>query len=172
MDTTILVTRWSKILLLAAIAFFFTLVVFNNLTDFNSNYVFVKHTLSMDTTFPGNQGMWRAITHPGIHLAFYLSIIAWESLNAILCWCGVIALFCARKASTLAFFHARRFGIIGLTSGLLLWLVAFLTIGAEWFLMWQSKEWNGQDPAFRMFMIEAAVLLLLQLPEPTTPASM
>jgi len=166
MDNTILISRWSKLLLLAAIALFFSLVVFNNVTDFNSNYEFVQHTLSMDTTFPGNKGLWRAITNPSLHLVFYLSIICWETFNAILCWAGVVALFRSLKASPATFIKARTIGIAALTAGMLLWLVAFLTIGGEWFLMWQSKNWNGQDPAFRMFMIEAAVLLLLQLPEP------
>ena len=36
---------------------------------------------------------------------------------------------------------------------------AFLTIGAEWFLMWQSKIWNGQEAAFRMFACVALILL-------------
>ncbi len=57
--------RSCKMLLLAAMAFFFTLVVFNNLTDFDSNYQFVRHVLMMDSTFPGNHGMWRAIRAPG-----------------------------------------------------------------------------------------------------------
>jgi predicted small integral membrane protein len=26
---------------------------------------------------------------------------------------------------------------------------AFLKVGAEWFLMWQSKSWNGQESTFR-----------------------
>jgi predicted small integral membrane protein len=41
------------------------------------------------------------------------------------------------------------------------WLVAFLVVGGEWFLMWQSKNWNGQDAAFRMFAIIGIALLFL-----------
>ena len=76
--------RTCKLLLLAAVAFFFTLVVFNNLTDFDSNYQFVRHVLMMDSTFPDNHGMWRAIRAPWVHITFYLGIIAWEIVNAIL----------------------------------------------------------------------------------------
>jgi predicted small integral membrane protein len=160
------VSRWTKILLLAAMAFFFTLVVFNNVTDFGSNYAFVRHTLSMDTTFPGNQGMWRAITNPTLQLVLYLAIIAWEAINMTLCWCGAIALWRALHAMPESFHHAKRIGILAVTSGMLMWFVAFTCVGAEWFLMWQSHQWNGQDPAFRMFITEAVVLLLLQMPEP------
>jgi predicted small integral membrane protein len=42
-----------------------------------------------------------------------------------------------------------------------MWLVAFLSVGGEWFLMWQSKTWNGQEAAFRMFTVVGIVLLLL-----------
>jgi predicted small integral membrane protein len=51
--------------------------------------------------------------------------------------------------------------IIALTVSLLQWLVAFLSVGGEWFLMWQSKSWNGQDAAFRMFTVIGIVLLFL-----------
>ena len=158
--------RWAKILLLAAVGLFFALVVFNNTTDFNSNYQFVRHVLMMDTTFPGNRGMWRAVTGPPIHLAFYLGIICWEAVNLLLCWAGALALFRARGGSGILFSRAKGIGILALTCGLLLWLVAFLSVGGEWFLMWQSKVWNGQEAAFRMFTVEALVLAVLLLPEP------
>ena len=167
MDTQTL-ARWSKILLLAAIALFFTVVVFNNVTDFNSNYQFVRHTLSMDTTFPGNHGMGRAITSPTLYLVFYLGIISWETLCGVLSWWGAIALFRALRASDAGFQQAKRVGIAAITAGLLMWLVAFECIGGEWFLMWQSRQWNGQEAGFRMFMMEAVVLLLLQMQEPGT----
>jgi predicted small integral membrane protein len=157
--------RWSKILLLSGVALFFTLVVFNNTTDFDSNYQFVHHVLSMDTTFPGNRGMWRAMDATAFHLAFYIGIICWEALNMMLCWTGATMLFRARHAPSGTFINAKRVGVLALTSGMMLWLVAFITIGGEWFLMWQSKSWNGQDAAFRMFTIEALILGLLLLPE-------
>ncbi|MGB8800917.1 MAG: DUF2165 family protein, partial [Candidatus Acidiferrales bacterium] len=55
--------------------------------------------------------------------------------------------------------------IAGLTLALLMWLVAFLTVGGEWFLMWQSRTWNGQEVAVRMFLVMGIVLLLLVMPD-------
>jgi predicted small integral membrane protein len=55
--------------------------------------------------------------------------------------------------------------IVALTLGCMLWLVAFLTIGAEWFLMWQSATWNGQQAAFRMFVVLGLVLIYISMPE-------
>ena len=54
---------------------------------------------------------------------------------------------------------------MALTISLLMWLVAFLTVGAEWFLMWQSRTWNGQEAAFRMFAVVSLVLLILLQPD-------
>ncbi len=160
------VARLAKVLLLAAMGFFFTLVVLNNTTDFDSNYQFVRHVLMMDSTFAGNRGMWRAIHLPTVHLLLYVSIIVWEALNAVLCWWGALALLRALRAPVAEFQQAKRVGVAALTAGMLLWFVAFLSVGAEWFLMWQSKLWNGQDAAFRMFACEGIVLLILMMAEP------
>jgi predicted small integral membrane protein len=87
-----MITRLAKTLLLAGVALFYTLVVFNNLTDFNSNYQFVRHVLSMDTTFPGNQRPLARAASPAWHSAFYIGIIAWEIATTILLWWGVAKL--------------------------------------------------------------------------------
>lgn len=163
-----MITRCAKLLLVAGIAILYSLVVFNNLTDFNSNYQFVRHVLAMDTTFPGNHGLWRAITSPTIDLVFYFSIIAWEIVTTILLWWAVAALFRAIRESAAAFHASKRVAIMALTLSLLMWLVAFLSVGAEWFLMWQSHTWNGQEAAFRMFLVVGIVLLLLIQPETET----
>ncbi len=42
-----------------------------------------------------------------------------------------------------------------------MWLMAFLSVGAEWFLMWQSKDWNGQEAAFRLFTVVGIILIFL-----------
>jgi predicted small integral membrane protein len=157
--------RVAKTLLVFGVAFFYLFVVLNNLTDYNSNYQFVRHVLMMDSTFPGNHGMWRAINSPAVHTAFYLSIITWESLTMILCWVGAVKLASALSGTAANFHAAKRVAIIALTVSLLMWLVAFLSVGAEWFLMWQSRTWNGQDAAFRMFTVVGIVLVLLALPE-------
>ena len=162
--------RTIKFLLVFGVAFFYTLVVFNNITDYDSNYQFVRHTLMMDSTFPGNQGMWRAINRPLIHTVFFLSIIAWETITMVLCWWGGIRMVRARSKSAALFQESKHLSIAALTLGLLMWLVAFLTVGAEWFLMWQSRSWNGQDAAFRMFTVVGIVLLVVVQQETADPS--
>ena len=161
-------TRWAKLLLLAGIATFYTLVVLGNLTDFNSNYEFVRHVLLMDSTFPGNHEMVRAIHSPAIHLAFYWSIILWEMASTVFTWWGAFNLFRALRQPAQLFNAKKRIAIAALTISMLMWLVAFIEVGGEWFMMWQSKIWNGQEEAFRMFVLIGLVLLLLLQPDTDT----
>ena len=157
--------RTCKMLLVFAIAIFYSFVVLNNTTDYDSDYPFVRHVLMMDSTFSGNRGMWRAINTPVLHTMFYMSIIAWEIVTMALCWWGGIRMARALKGSVAEFHQAKRVGIVALTVSLLMWLLAFLSVGGEWFLMWQSKNWNGQDAAFRMFTVVGIVLLLVAQPD-------
>ena len=160
-----MILRLTKIALVAAVAFFYTLVVFNNLTDYRSNYQFVQHVLSMDTTFPGNRGMWRALHQPLLQTIFYNGIIGWEGVTMLLTWMGGFQLMLRVRKPAVDFNAAKRLSIVALTTGMLLWFVAFISVGGEWFLMWQSKLWNGQEEAFRMFTILGIVLALLVLPD-------
>jgi predicted small integral membrane protein len=96
--------RWAKILLLATIALFFTLVAFTNVTDFDTNYQFVRHVLAMDTTFPDSHTTWRAIHSPAIHLAFYIVIILWETVATWrVCLKSVMGRACALPIITAPF---------------------------------------------------------------------
>lgn len=162
--------RIPKVFLVAGVAFYYTLVVLNNCTDYGTNYQFVRHVMLMDTTFPGNHGMWRAIHSSLFQKVFYDGIIVWESITMILCWVGSVRMVRKLRGSAAAFQEAGRMAVAGLTAGLLMWLIAFLSVGGEWFLMWQSATWNGQGAAFRMFTVTGIVLLLLALPEHEIPA--
>lgn len=157
-----LVVRYSKILLLAAIALFATLVAFGNITDYGSNFAFVQHVFMMDTIFPDATIKYRAIESPFLHHAGYIFIIALETLTAILCWIGAARLLCRVKVSSgREFNRAKCLGIAGLTLGFLVWQIGFMSVGGEWFGMWMSKQWNGVPDAFRFFITIGVVLLYL-----------
>src|SRR5215469_8784122 len=152
--------RLAKIALIFGIAIYYTIVVLNNLADHDSNLQVVRHVLLMDTTFPGNRGMWRALRNPRWHVLFFLAIVVWEVLTGFLCWWGGFRLARAVRGS------AASLAVAALASGLLMWLLAFLAVGGEWFLMWQSTTWNGQAAGFRMFTVPGIVLLIVVHPEP------
>ena len=79
-----IVARAAKAATVAAIALFATLVAFGNLTDYDTNFAFVQHVLSMDTIFPFSTIKYRAITSPALHHLAYALIIAAEALTALL----------------------------------------------------------------------------------------
>jgi predicted small integral membrane protein len=160
-----MILRLAKITLIFAVALFYTLVVFNNLTDYDANYQFVRHVLMMDTTFPSAYARARALNSAVGHEVFYVSIIGWEAFTMIFCGWGGLRLAKAFKRPAGEFHQAKRLAIVGLTLGLAMWLVAFLSVGGEWFMMWQSKTWNGQEAAFRMFAVLGIVLLLVAQPD-------
>ena len=91
--------------------------------------------------------------------------IAWEIVTMILLWCGVVNLARALRLPAQEFNKAKRIPILALTLSLLMWLVAFLSVGAEWFLMWQSHTCNGQEAAFRNFAVIGIVLLFVAQPD-------
>jgi predicted small integral membrane protein len=157
--------RAAKAASVAAIALFASLVTFGNLTDYNTNFVFVEHVMSMDTIFPFSTIKYRAITSPALHQAAYALIIAAEALIAVLCWIGAVLLVWRLRADAKAFHRAKGFAVAGLTLGFLLWQVGFMSIGGEWFGMWQSQQWNGVPSAFRFLMTIIAVLILVALPD-------
>jgi predicted small integral membrane protein len=157
--------RASKALLLLALAFYYALVLFNNTNDYHSNLTFVQHVLSMDTTFPGNNGMWRAIRSPSVVMAFFVSIVIWETTTAALLLFAGFRLLSNLRSDAAAFNAAKKPAVVALTLSLLMWLTAFLSVGSEWFLMWQSKQWSGQEAASRMFTVAGIILLYLVMPD-------
>ncbi len=157
------VLRWIKILLVATAALYFTLIALNNLLDYNTNFQFVKHVLLMDTTFPDNPLQWRAFESSTIWHVFYWIIIIWEIITAVFLWTGTAVMIKNRKARDSVFNKSKKYSILGMGIGLLLWFFAFVTIGGEWFTMWQSSTWNGLDAAFRMFGIMGIVFVVLIL---------
>jgi predicted small integral membrane protein len=160
-----IVLRATKVALVGAIALFATTVTFGNLTDYNTNFVFVEHVLSMDTIYPFSTIKYRAITDPVLHHAAYAVIIAVEATVAVLCWIGSIMLARQLRADAELFNKAKTFAILGLALGFLLWQVGFMSIAGEWFGMWQSQQWNGVPSAFRIVTTIIAVLILVAMPD-------
>ncbi len=164
-----LMTRCAKVAVTAALALFAALVSFNNLTDYGSNFAFVRHVLAMDTIFAGSQARWRAIDTPALWHAAYVLIITLEALTASLLAWGAIAMWRARRASAQAFARARQWAMAGALTGFLLWFAGFMVVGGEWFLMWQSREWNGQTAAFRLHITLLVLMVFLNQPDAELP---
>jgi predicted small integral membrane protein len=160
-----LVIRLAKIVMVAALAAFAFIVTYDNVADYGSNYDFARHVLSMDTTFPGNALMDRAVTDPRLWKAAYAAIIAAEGLTCLLLSIGAVMLLTRLRATADAFNRAKVWPVAGLTAGFCLWFFGFQVVAGEYLAMWQSRTWNGQEAAFRFTMVILGVLIFVSLPD-------
>ena len=136
---------------------YFTFVSFENVVNYDVNFGYVKHVLSMDTTF--GVSTWKAIGdgNLGLFHITHILIIVVEITSASLCWLGFAQMIKKFKSN---FNQAKQYGILGIGTGMFLF-VLFLVIGGEWFLMWQSSLWNAQDTAYHMITVLGVMLLIL-----------
>jgi predicted small integral membrane protein len=158
--------RVAKVVMVASIALFAFVVTFDNVTDYGANFQFVRHVLSMDTTFPDSPLAYRAITDPALwHLA-YGAIILGEGLTSAAFAAAAAELARNLRGDAARFRLAKRFVYVGAGLGFLVWFFGFMVIGGEWFAMWQSKLWNGQEAAFRFYMTLLGVLVFVNQDDP------
>jgi predicted small integral membrane protein len=160
-----MIVRISKIALVLAIGLFGLLVGADNVVDYGTNYAFVTHVMDMDSVFPDSTLTWRALTSPVLHEIAYAGIIAAELLSGALCVGGAARLWNLRAEMAVDFNAGKDLAVAGLVLGLLLWFGGFLVVGGEWFQMWQSKTWNGQEAAFRFVACIGLVLIFLNQPD-------
>jgi predicted small integral membrane protein len=160
-----LIARYAKIAMSLALATFCLVVTFDNLTDYGTNYLFLQHVMSMDTTFPGNALKYRAITNPMLWQLFYALIIAAEGLAGLLFLAGAVCLIQVRNAPGEVFNAAKALVVAASTVAFLVWFFGFMVVAGEWFAMWESKDWNGQQAAFRFYVTVLGVLIFVCLPD-------
>jgi predicted small integral membrane protein len=160
------IVRLSKIALVASVALTCSLAVFENIVDPQINMAFVRHVLSMDTIFPDSGIQDRSITNPPLQTIAFLLIVAGEFLTALFLCIGTVLMVRRLKAPTGRFAQAKTWAIVGLSLGFVVWQAGFLGIGGEWFGMWMSKTWNGQEAAFRFSTALLGILIYVSMPEP------
>jgi predicted small integral membrane protein len=152
-----MVVRLSKIMMTGGLAVWAFLVTLGNVTDYDSNWAFVQHVLSMDSIFPESSLKWRAITDPTIQRFAYLAIIVTEGLTCLAFLVATWLMARRLDAGKDEFQRATACTAVGVLLGFGLYFVGFMAIGGEWFAMWQSQAWNGQPSAFRFCLAILAV---------------
>lgn len=88
-------------------------VVFRNVTDYNSNFQFVSHVMSMDikSDYLGNAIIYGAITSPVIHHIDYIIIILFEIFITLTALKGAYDMFKARNLDAQSFRNAKFLGL-------------------------------------------------------------
>jgi predicted small integral membrane protein len=143
-------TRKSKACILAVIAAYFLLIVFNNITDFDTNYWCVKSVLGMET-IKSKAVLWRAIETPWIVKSVYVFIVSIEATIALLCSWSAILMLKKRNGKPLA--------ALGLTLAFALFMFGFVTIAGEWFYMYMHPQLSNVVPKTTIL----ALLMLVSL---------
>lgn len=162
MDTK--TVRFVQIFVVACLALYATMVFLGNLIDYDSNYEFVKHVFAMDTTFPGNKLMWRAINNEVLVNLAYWGIILAEGAVAVLGWTATAKLCRLQNQAAEKFNQAKTIGFYAFMLAIAIWFIGFICIGSEWFAMWQSETWNGKQTAMDIVTVVGAFLIIYMHP--------
>jgi predicted small integral membrane protein len=141
------------------------LVCFNNITDYSSNFTFVSKVSGMEDVFSRESTGWRSIQNTTIHHIMYISIILVELCITATLMAGSLKMIRNYKSSAEVFQSSKKLTITGLASAMLLFLIFFITIAGEWFLMWQSEKWNAQQTAFSLTTIFLLALIFMNQDE-------
>ena len=119
----------------------------------------------MDTTFPGSELRYRAITNSLLWQLAYAAIILGEAATGALFLIGAFRLWQARAASSANFNRAKAYAVAACALAFLVWFFGFMVVAGEWFAMWESQTWNGQESAFRFYLTVLAVLIFIAIPD-------
>jgi predicted small integral membrane protein len=160
-----MLTRISKLLVLFGTSLLFLLIAFGNIIDPHPNQTFAQHVVSMDTVSEKSLVVQRAIAAPWAGQAAFIWIVTWETAVTVFCFLGLFRCIRALKSPGDQFQKAKSFALFGLGLAMLLWVGGFLAVGGEWFCMWLSPQWNGQNSAGRMALITGLALLIVERPE-------
>ena len=159
-----ILVRLCKIALIAAMAFFFSLIAFGNITALrqqlaSSCSTFCRWTRpSPPRPFTGGRSPIRpcrplaTVDHRGRGGDRRAALG-----RASACW---------RRFGGEDFSRAKTIAVVGLSLGFLLYAVGFVAYRRRWFAMWQSQIWNGEQKAFDFIGMIGVVLVVVLLPAP------
>lgn len=141
-------TRLAVSLLVLMLATYYLVVAFDNITNPASNWAFVKGVMTLDGVAPDSGFAWRAIDNTAVQVAAYVSIIIGETLAGAALAIGAVK-GVRRRAEAPAWARSQRVSIAGLTVALAVFLLGFIVIGGNWWVMYLNTKWNGLTPAFQ-----------------------
>jgi len=155
--------RLAKVLCLFATGLNISLVAFGNLTDYGTNFKFVREVLELAEVPADSHIHWRAIHAPVFQHIIYLLIITTEVVAAALILVGGLAMADKLKASPPLFQKAKDKALLGLALGFVLYEGGFVAVGGEWFGMWQAQDFDAVQSAFRTLITLLGLLVFVSL---------
>lgn len=116
----------------------------------------------MEDVFSGNVNRWRSLELPIVQVVGFSAILGMEFVIAFFLWMGSIGMIRSYNSDSGSYFKSKSKTTTGLALGVLLWFTMFITVGGEWFLMWQSEKWNALPTAFSLTIIFLLLLIFHQ----------
>lgn len=155
--------RRSKVAIVFMVGMLGAMIVFSNATDYDSNYIYLGHILSMDTT--GSHLMYRSINSEMMHHRIYWMIMTLETIFTSACLLGGYQLAKNINASDEQFHEAKKYAVLGFLVALFVYYFCLQVIGNEWFDMDQSKDWNAMKWAKSIvdFLLPALIFLVMKV---------
>lgn len=144
--------RLSKATLSMVLGVWVLLVVFGNITDYETNWTFVQKVMFMEAVQDDPNVYWRAVKNQNLHYVAYAAIILGEAVQAALFLTAGILMMTRLSATGPNFRAAKTPFAIGLAVAVLLWMLGFMAIAGEWFQMWRSSTYNVQQTVFMYYM--------------------
>jgi predicted small integral membrane protein len=139
-----------KVAMVAGLGALMLLAGMNNALSPHGTYAPVEMAVSMQGTFGDPMVMWRAIESPAIIWLGAIGIILTELISGVILLFGAYRLWSARSSGS-EFNAAKTTAITGLSIVACFYLIAFGVICQEWFMLWQNREVNTLQEAFRTF---------------------
>ncbi|WP_432218652.1 DUF2165 family protein [Pseudomonas kribbensis] len=155
--------RRSKVAIVFMVGMLGAMIVFSNATDYDSNYIYLGHILSMDTT--GSHLMYRSINSEMMHHRIYWMIMTLETIFTSACLLGGYQLAKNINASDEQFHEAKKYAVLGILVALFVYYFCLQVIGNEWFDMDRSKDWNAMKWAQSIvdFLLPALIFLVMKV---------
>ena len=157
------VFRLVPLLILLGTGVMAALAVLNNLTAPGANLAFVQHIMTMDTTNMDEGTQWREIRSPVLHRMAFVTILVMEGAVTVLSLVGSYFLAVNIGAPAEVWESAKLFGYLGFIVALAVWFLIFQVVGTEWFVSWQSENWNAIRDSTRINLVTLAGIILLRL---------
>lgn len=150
-----------KIIFSTLLSLYSLMIFLNNVTDYQTNFLFVKAIVVMDELISGDTNKWRSVHQPSLQHLLFILIICWEGVMASCLGIGTRDMYKNRKSDAATFNQSKKWTLIGMATGVCLWFGVFTIAAGEWFLIWQSKFGNTQVTGFLLCTVFLLFLLFV-----------
>jgi len=152
--------RYLKVFLVLFIGLHALIYALQNLANLEQAHAALGYVLSSTDHQVYPHTMFFAVANPTVHWAALGLVIIGELAVGALGIKGAWDMFAARNASAERFHAAKVNGVLAAGIALLVWFGFFMTFGAAFFQMWQTKVGAGSMEGAFMYSMASAITMM------------